>query len=88
MHEIKCPKCGTTFQIDEDNFESILKQVRNHEFDEEIKRIENQYKNDKENALKLSASEIEKKHLEEENKLKLEIIELKNNIKKFRRNSI
>ena len=80
MHEIKCPKCGTTFQIDEDNFESILKQVRNHEFDEEIKRIENQYKLDKENALKLSESEIEKKYLEEENKLKLEIVELKNKL--------
>ncbi len=80
MHEIKCPKCGTTFQIDEDNFESILKQVRNHEFDEEMKRIENQYKLDKENALKLSESEIEKKYLEEENKLKLEIVELKNKL--------
>ena len=36
MHEIKCPKCGTTFTIDEAGYADILKQVRNSEFNDEI----------------------------------------------------
>ena len=37
MNEIKCPKCGTIFQISEQDYDSILKQVRNEEFDKELK---------------------------------------------------
>ena len=36
MHEIKCPKCGTTFKIDEASYAEVLKQVHNAEFDREI----------------------------------------------------
>ena len=35
-HEIKCPKCGTTFTIDEAGYADILQQVRNEEFEHEI----------------------------------------------------
>ena len=28
MHEIKCPNCGTVFQIDESDYQNVLKQVR------------------------------------------------------------
>ena len=31
MNEIKCPKCGTVFQISESDYESILKQIRDIE---------------------------------------------------------
>ena len=27
MKEIKCPKCGTMFQIDEKDYDSIVKQI-------------------------------------------------------------
>ena len=36
MHEIKCPKCGTTIKIDETSYAEVLKQVHNAEFDQEI----------------------------------------------------
>ena len=36
MHEIKCPKCGTTFKIDEASYAEVLKQVHTAEFDREI----------------------------------------------------
>lgn len=39
-NEIKCPKCGTVFQIDESDYESILKQIRNHEYLEDIAKKE------------------------------------------------
>jgi len=41
MNEIKCPACGSTISIDEDNYSNIIKQVRDQEFEDEIsKRIE------------------------------------------------
>ncbi len=36
MHEIKCPKCGETFKVDEGNYAAILSQVRTQEFEEEV----------------------------------------------------
>ena len=36
MNEIKCPACGSTISIDEDNYSNIIKQVRDQEFEDEI----------------------------------------------------
>ena len=36
MKELKCPKCGTMFTVDEADFETIVSQVRNHEFAAEV----------------------------------------------------
>lgn len=36
MNEIKCPKCGEVFQVDESGYAAILKQVHDSEFDKEI----------------------------------------------------
>ena len=60
MNEIKCPKCGTVFQINETDYESIAKQIRDKEFETEINRREEQYKKDKESSIKLAESNIEK----------------------------
>ena len=38
MAEIKCPNCGSIFDIDESNYASIVNQVRDKEFDEEVMR--------------------------------------------------
>ena len=56
MNEIKCPKCGTVFQINETDYESIAKQIKDHEFEKELTQREEQYKKDKENAIKLAES--------------------------------
>lgn len=37
MSEIKCPKCGEVFTIDESGYTEILKQVHNKEFDKALK---------------------------------------------------
>ncbi|MBR2577817.1 MAG: DUF2130 domain-containing protein [Erysipelotrichaceae bacterium] len=70
--EIRCPKCGEVFQIDESNYESIVKQVRDHTFKEELEnrlkaatdlaiaRTENEYKD------RLSEKEEELVRLKEE----------------------
>ena len=36
MSEIRCPHCGTQFQVDESVYSSIVKQVRDKEFYNEI----------------------------------------------------
>lgn len=47
MSELKCPKCGSKFKIDESDYAIILQQVRNDEFERElnVRKIElEQYK--------------------------------------------
>jgi len=36
MNEIKCPKCGEVFQVDESGYAEILKSVRGEEFEREL----------------------------------------------------
>lgn len=81
MNEIKCPKCGTTFKIDESDYDSIVKQIRDKEFIQEIELREKQYKMDKESAIKIAENNIEKVLNDKLNKKDLEINELKNELK-------
>ncbi len=81
MNEIKCPKCGTMFQIDEKDYDSIVKQIRDGEFNAEIKRREEELR-------KYTKSEIDslKERLDFEKKSELsnkelEIERLKNQIR-------
>ena len=34
MHEIRCPRCGEVFQVDESGYTAIVKQVRDSEFED------------------------------------------------------
>ena len=81
MNEIKCPKCGTMFQISETDYESIVKQIRDKEFEKEIVLREQQHKIDKENAIKIAQANIEKILTEQLNSKILEINELKQELK-------
>jgi len=38
MKELKCPKCGNVFSVDEADYASIVSQVKNAEFHDEIER--------------------------------------------------
>ena len=38
MKELKCPKCGSVFSVDEADYASILNQVKNQEFEAELQR--------------------------------------------------
>ena len=53
MHEIKCPNCGNVFSIDESGYAQILKQVRDEEFEKELKKRESDLVDKKENDLKM-----------------------------------
>jgi len=38
MNEIKCPECGKSISLDEEKYSKIIKQVRDQEFEDEIKK--------------------------------------------------
>ena len=80
MQEIKCPKCGEVFQVDESGYAAIVKQVRDKEFSKEIQTREKQFESDKENAVELAKLEAEKEYTEKLNEKEAEIAKLKSEI--------
>ncbi len=80
MREIKCPKCGEIFSVDESGYAAILKQVRDREFEKEINSRANQFEIEKENAVKIAKMEAEKILNEIINKKDIQINELKSEI--------
>lgn len=81
MNEIKCPKCQTVFQIDEADYESVVRQVRDKEFERELASREEAFKKDKENSLKLVEAKLESSFKEELAKKELEINNLNASLK-------
>ncbi len=77
MNEIKCPKCGTTFKIDETDYNSIVKQIRDKEFDIEIKRQEDIFKKELTTKVELAETKIEKELNEKIKEKSFEIETLK-----------
>jgi hypothetical protein len=77
MHEIKCPNCGKTFNLDETGYSEILNQVRNEAFDkalhEQLKIVEQE----KINSIKLAETkkDVEIERLKEELKSKETLVE-------------
>lgn len=61
MQEIKCPDCGTVFQVDESEYAQILRQVRDDEFKKELEYRAKDLAEKKETDLKLVRMEQEKK---------------------------
>jgi hypothetical protein len=79
MNEISCPHCKNKFTIDQSGFAEIVKQVRDQEFDQELKIREDLALKDKENAVKLAMSESNNKLQQEVNIKNQEISALKAN---------
>mgnify|MGYP000700229856 FL=1 len=80
MNEIKCPKCGEKFSIDETQYASIVKQVKDKEFTKELKNREVQFEKEKKNLLQLTKLELEKEFNKELTNKDSEISELKSKI--------
>ena len=53
MQEIKCPKCGKIFQVDESGYAEIVRQVRDKEFRQELERRETELTEKKDSELRL-----------------------------------
>lgn len=55
MKELKCPNCGSVFSVDEEDYASIVSQVKTKEFQEELERrvkeLGNQHRAEQETAM-------------------------------------
>lgn len=87
MKELKCPKCGSVFTVDEADYASIVNQVKNAEFNEEVNRrlqeLHRQHLAEQQSA----EAQLEKEHQvelnkkeQEINKKELEISQLKSSL--------
>ena len=80
MKEIRCPKCGSVFSVDDADYAAIVSQVRNAEFDDEMQRrtkdIYERYKA----ALKLAESQKDNEFQSKINNKDAEIDNLKNKL--------
>ena len=72
MSQIKCPNCGTVFQVDESQYHEILQQVRNEEFEKELNERQK-------NSNQIIQSKLEKEYESKLNQKALEIKELQTN---------
>lgn len=77
MNEIICPNCKKAFKVDEAGFADILKQVRDHQFEEEIVSRLALAEREKENAVKLAEANIRNSFQEELAKKDKELTEFK-----------
>lgn len=61
MQEIKCPKCGEVFQVDESGYAAIAKQVRDKEFEKDFNRRIAEIQSQNTTAIQLAVKEQESK---------------------------
>lgn len=77
MNEIICLNCKKAFKVDEAGFAEILKQVRDHQFEDELEKRLNLAEKEKENAVKLAEANLRNSLQEDLAKKDKLIIELK-----------
>ena len=77
MNEIICPNCKKVFKVDEAGFADILKQVRDHQFEEELHNRLDLAEKEKENALKLVEANLKSSFQGDLAKKEIEIAALK-----------
>lgn len=58
MNEIICPHCNKAFKVDEASYAAILKQVRDHRFEEELQSRLNIAEQQKQDAVKIAESNV------------------------------
>lgn len=75
MNEIICPSCKKAFKIDEAGFADILKQVRDHQFEEELEKRLKLAENEKDSAVKLAEANFKSVLQEDLNKKDKELSE-------------
>ena len=77
MNEINCPKCKKAFKVDEAGFADILKQVRDHQFEEELRKRLTLAEVEKQNAIKLAEANLKNSLQDNLAKKEAEIAQIK-----------
>ena len=61
MHKIRCPKCNEVFTIDEENYDSIVKQVRDEQFEKELNDRQSAFNNELKQVIALEKAQFQTK---------------------------
>ena len=77
MNDIICPNCKKAFKVDEAGFASILKQVRDHQFEEELQSRLYLANKEKESAVQLAVANTRNALQEQVAQKDKELLELK-----------
>ena len=77
MNEINCPNCKRAFKVDEAGFADILKQVRDHQFEEELRKRLTLAEVEKQNAIKLAEANLKNSLQDNLAKKEAEIAQIK-----------
>lgn len=77
MNEIICPNCNKAFKVDEAGFAEILKQVRNHQFEEELQERLMLAEKEKNSEIELNKEKFKSYLQEQLSKKDAEISQLK-----------
>lgn len=80
MPEIKCPKCGEVFTVDESGYAAIAGQVRNQEFYKELQEREKRFQKEKDSELSLMKTQAQMEKEKSVSELEREIERLKTQI--------
>ena len=80
MKEIKCPKCGSVFTVDESGYQEIVRSVRDDEFNRELNRREKEIRDRFDNQIKIAKLESERNNDKEVEDLKKKINDLQNKL--------
>ena len=73
MQEIRCPKCGEVFQVDETSYGQIAQQVRDKEFEKELERRKKELEAQREQELTVIRLQEEKEYTESMNQKDAEL---------------
>ncbi len=65
MQEIKCPKCGEVFQVDESGYAAIASQVRDKEFQKEVQEKKEAYEAQKKAEIEVAEEKLKRTHADE-----------------------
>ena len=60
MNEVKCPNCGTVFEVDDSHYADIVRQVRDKEFEKEKHQLQQLMQAQRDSELKLSQVQSQK----------------------------
>ncbi len=82
MKDVVCPNCNKIFKVDEAGFADIVKQIRDHQFEEELQKRLKLAEKDKENAVKLAEANLKNSLQENLTQKDREILQLKANNEK------
>lgn len=80
MNDIICPNCKKAFKVDEAGFADILKQVRDHQFEEELSKRLDLAEKEKLNAVQLAEANLR-------NSLQAELLKKDNELNKLKAQS-